>query len=344
MTNPSPSPKLRNALADPDAPLVLFAELTDLDPEPAAELLAASGIDVEVLQLQPGGTVDASQQRAIGLIAGYSEIGSTLIDQFPQLGIIATTSNGTDMVDVKCATDRGIWVTNVGHAATEEVAVHAFALMLAAIRELPAMQRAVAGGGWTDDLTVVPRRASELTLGVIGFGRIGQELARIAAPTFARVLVFDPFASPSVSSVSSLEELLEASDVVSLHLPLTDETRGLLGAPEIERMREDAILINTSRGELVDLEACESALDSGRLGAVGFDVLVGEPPATDHPLRSHPRAIVTPHAAFLSSASILQYETDPARYISEWHREGKPSTCVVGYPNTTPIDKGTITL
>ncbi len=317
-------------------PLVLFAELTDLDPDPARTLLAAAGIETEVLRVDDRGDVDPSQRRAFGVIAGYSTIGPALIDQLPQLAIISTSSNGTDMVDVGYATEHGIWVTNVGHAATEEVAVHALTLALSVLRGIPSMMRVSAEGGWTDDLDSMPRRLSALTIGIVGYGRIGAELARLATPLFGRVLAYDPLRPPSddVARPAELDELLREADVVSLHLPLTETTRNLMDAERIATMRRGAVLVNTARGELVDENACAAALDAGTLTGVGLDVLVGEPPPADHPLRTHPRAIVTPHAAFLSDAALRHYEEDPARYILEWYRDGAPSACVVGRPET----------
>lgn len=316
------------------APLVLFAEYTDLDPEPARQLLATQGVATELLQLDADGRITESQRGAIGIIAGYSQINADLIAQLPKLGIIAASSNGTNMIDLEAAADRGIWVTNVGHAATEEVAVHTLTLALALLREIPAMTRVVAEGQWTDDLAVVPRRISELRFGLIGYGRIGAELARMTSPLFAQVCAYDPFNSPSDGNAvaADFEDVLSSCDVVSLHLPLTPDTEGMIGAAEIAKMRRGSILLNPSRGELVDLDACRAALDNGQLGGIGFDVLRGEPPVSDDPLRTHPRAIVTPHAAFLSDASLLRYETDPAQYIADWLATGAPSACVVLAP------------
>nr|WP_245190237.1 C-terminal binding protein [Leucobacter exalbidus] len=280
------------------------------------------------------GVIAASQRDAIAIIAGYSQITAGIIDQLPRLGIIAASSNGTNMIDLEAAVARGIWVTNLGTAATQEVATHALTLALATIRELPEMTRVVSSGGWVDELTRVPRRTSELTLGLIGYGRIGAELARIASPLFKQVLAHDPFSPPSdgVAKAAAFDEVLASADIVSLHLPLTEDTREVVNADVIDKMRDHAVLINVSRGELVDLQACVDALDSGKLSGVGFDVLVGEPPVADHPLRVHPRSILTPHAAYLSDAALRHYETDPARYIAEWHETGSPSASVVSRP------------
>jgi phosphoglycerate dehydrogenase-like enzyme len=315
-------------------PLVLFAEYTDIDPQPAQDLLASRGIQTELLKLDAVGLIDPAQAHAVGIIAGYSPIDAALIEQLPHLGIIAATSNGTNMIDLDAAAARGVWVTNLGTAATEEVATHALLLALAVVRELGEMTRVVAAGAWTDELESVPRRLSELTLGLVGYGRIGAQFARIAAPVFGRVLAYDPFRPPAdgIAEPVTYAEVLRDSDVISLHLPLTPETETLIDASALASMRDGAVLINVSRGELVDMEACITALDSGKLSGIGFDVLVGEPPAAAHPLRTHPRALLTPHAAYLSDAALRRYQSDPARYIAEWHELGAPTESVVHAP------------
>ena len=323
-----------HASRSPHAPLALFAEYNDLDPQPARDLLAEYGIETELLEVNAAGEVAAHQRRAFAIIGGYNTIDRPLIEQLPDLTIIAASSNGTNMIDTAAAAERGIWVTNLGTAATEEVATHALTLTLATVRELTEMTRVVAEGDWTDELETVPRKLSELTLGLIGYGKIGALFARLAAPLFGSIIAYDPFRPPAdgVATAATLDEVLERADVVSLHLPLTPETDAMIDAATIARMKDRAVLINVSRGELVDLDACVAALDSGKLSAIGFDVLVGEPPVADHPLRTHPRAILTPHAAYLSETSLRRYETDPARYIAEVFTVGAPSESIVISP------------
>ncbi|MEH3088474.1 MAG: NAD(P)-dependent oxidoreductase [Microbacterium arborescens] len=191
--------------------------------------------------------------------------------------------------------------------------------MLAALRELPAGRRVVRQGRWTVDLEVNPRPIGELVLGLVGFGRIARETARLARPVFARILATDPFVTEASEGVElvDLDALVAAADVVSLHLPVDDATRGLFGADRVAAMRPSALLVNVSRGELVDTAAVRAVLDSGALSGYAADVLDGEPPASDDPLRDHPRAIVTPHMGFMSTASVERYELGPARTIIE---------------------------
>jgi D-3-phosphoglycerate dehydrogenase len=256
---------------------------------------------------------------AIAAIVGFADFGPVELDLFPSLQLVCTTSTGVDMVDVAAAAARGVTVVGLGGVATQEVALHALTLMLAALREVPAGRRVVRDGGWTIDLGVTPRPVSELVLGLVGFGRIARETARIAGPLFSRILATDPFVTESEYGVElvDFERLLAEADVVSLHIPADDESRGLFSAERIATMRDGALLVNVSRGELVDSAAVVAALESGKLCGYAADVLDAEPPAADDPLRDHPRAIITPHMAFLSTASLSRYELNPARAIVE---------------------------
>lgn len=304
------------------ARVVVITEVGDLDIRPGIALLEQNGLEVVVLEdgLPADSTMLPERAAdAVAAIVGFEPLGPAQLDMFPALELLCTTSTGVDMVDLSAASDRGIEVVGLGGVATEEVAVHALALMLAALRELPAGRAVVKGGGWTIDLDVTPRPISELVLGLVGFGRIARETARIARPLFARILATDPFVTETDHCVElvTLDRLVAEADVVSLHLPADDESRGLFSEDRIASMRPGALLVNASRGELVDSGAVSRALDSGQLSGYAADVLETEPPTLDHPLRDHPKAIVTPHMAFMSTASLSRYELGPARTIVE---------------------------
>lgn len=312
--------------------LVLFTDYTDLDPEPARKILAQEGISTELLRVNADGTVDSSQAGAVALIVGYADVTEQLMEQLPNLGCITTTSNGVDMVDTGYAQKNGIWVCNVPHAATQEVAVHTVALILAALRHLRHSQEIGSQGGWTAEVREVPKRVSQLTLGLLGFGKIGAEVARLATPFFERIVVNDSGLIPSSETgvlSATFGEVIATADVISLHLPLTDVTRHIVNAEVIAQMKHGITLINVSRGELVDQGALHAALDSGQIEYACLDVLDREPPATDHPFRSHPRVILTPHVAFLSDAALQQYEEDPAHTVASWWNTGAPNHSVI---------------
>lgn len=303
-------------------PVVVITDVTDLSIEPARDILTAAGFDVQVLDWGRTHEVPAEARGAVAGLVGYAELGPDFFDAFPDLRFLATSSTGADMIDAGAAAAHDVVVRPLRGASTEEVATHALALLLAVERRLPQAQRVVAAGGWTTSFVSMPRRLNELTLGVCGMGRIGARFAEMARPLAGRIIGYDPVVSApdAVDEVVSFDELLARSDVLSLHLPLLPETRGLIGATELAALPAGATLINVSRGELVDLVALRAALDDGSLGGAGMDVLDAEPPAADHALRDHPRAIVTPHVGFLSSASLTTYEREPAEALVEWWR------------------------
>ncbi|WP_326814587.1 C-terminal binding protein [Streptomyces sp. NBC_01763] len=314
-------------------PLVVFTDPEELDVGPGTRLLADAGFDTRVVGSRDPDAIAAVARDAVALIVGYAPVDAGLLDRLPGVGMLATMSAGYDMIDTAQARRRGLWVSNLPHAATEDVAVHALAGALSLVRALPQADATVRGGGWNTEFAEVPRRAGELTLGLLGFGRIARALARIAAPVFGRVAAYDPHADeagwPDGVERLSLDELVAACDVLSLHTPLTPQTRGMVDAALLVRMRPGAFLVNVARGELVDTAALLAALDSGRLGAAALDVFPVEPPPLDDPLRSHPRIQLSPHSAYLSDASQRAYVCAPAENVIAWHRTGRPLTPVV---------------
>ncbi len=231
-----------------------------------------------------------------------------LIEAGARLGAISRTGAGFDNVDVAAATRRGVIVTSSIGANTHTVAEHTLALILAAAKALPALDRETRTGNWKSRHSYLPRDLRGSVLGAIGFGRIGQEVAKACADVLGMtVIAHDAYLPDAAKSAHSswvsflgLEELVEKADVVTIHVPLTSDTKGLLSAARIARMKPGAIVVNTSRGGIIDEAALAAALADGRLGGAGIDVFEKEPPAADNPLLSAPRAILTPHAAALT--------------------------------------------
>ena len=305
-------------------PLVIITDATDLDPSPAIAALETAGCAVRVLDLVSHPVVPDDARGAVAAIVGYARIDAEVLAQLPDLRVLATTSTGTDMIDADSAHARGIEVIGLVDVATVEVATHALMLMLAALRGLPASQSAVAAGHWSEAVAFVPPAAEELTLGLLGYGRIARAVAERAQPLFAGIIAHDPYVEVSgLAQAVDLDTLFAASDIVSLHVPLTPDNAGLVSAERIARMRRGAVLVNVSRGELVKEDAIVAALDEGMLSAYAADVLAGEPPQEDNPLRRHPRAIVTPHVAYRSNRSMERYVLDPAASVLD--RIGMPS-------------------
>ncbi len=226
------------------------------------------------------------------------------------LRLICIAATGTNNVDLEAAKDLGITVTNVTGYATPSVVQHVFALLLSLTTRQPQVGKAVADGAWqrAEQFCLLDFPIRELAgkrLGIIGYGELGRQVARVAECFGMRVLIAQrPGGEPQPGRVP-LTELLPQVDVLSLHCPLTEQTRNLIGATELALMRPDAVLLNTARGGIVDEAALAEALREGRLGGAGVDVLSEEPPAHGNPLLKPgiPNLIVTPHIAWASRES-----------------------------------------
>ncbi len=228
--------------------------------------------------------------------------------QLPQLRMVAVAATGTDIVDLATCRAQGIVVSNIRNYATSSLPEHVFALALALRRNLAAYRDDVEQGLWqrADTFCLLTHPIGDLagsTLGLIGFGALGKSVAKLGAAFGMRVLAFDPVAdsAPSVQ-MTTVDDILRQSDIVSLHLPLSDATRHMIGRDQLARMRPGALLINTARGGLVDEQALADALLQGRIGGAGFDVLSQEPPGDDNPLLRLRLSnfILTPHVAWAS--------------------------------------------
>jgi D-3-phosphoglycerate dehydrogenase len=220
--------------------------------------------------------------------------------------VVLALEVGYDFIDVKAATEQGIMVCNVPAYCTEQVAVHALTLLLACRQKLKIMMEETAGGGWDYKAAAPVLGLSGCTLGIVGLGRIGRALASKARSLGVGIAAYDPYLSDDLFDLAGvrrcheLDELLEAADLVSLHVPLTAETFHLIGERELGLMKPGAVLVNTCRGKVVDTGALPEALGRGRPAGAGLDVLESEPPAPGDPLLNLPGVVVTPHAAWYS--------------------------------------------
>ncbi|MCX4097024.1 C-terminal binding protein [Nocardia sp. alder85J] len=303
--------------------LAVYTDIDDLDPSPGVTLLEDNDFRVRVLATRDPGEIAAAAAGATALLAGYAPVGAQLLDRLPRLRIVSLLSQGSDTVDMAAATARGVWVASVGDAATEEVATHAWALALALVRRLDFF--ALHGRrDWLARPAAGPRRLSELTLGLIGLGRTGTRIAALAAGSVRRILGHGHGPIPAGVTATSLDEVVARSDLLSLHLPLTAATAGLIDARRLAAMPPGAWLVNVSRGGLVDAEALADALDSGHLAGAALDVLDTEPPPAGDRLAGHPRVLLTPHIAYLSDASARDYVLTQARNVVHWRRTGRP--------------------
>jgi D-3-phosphoglycerate dehydrogenase len=311
--------------------LVTDADYSSLDIE--AEVLAAAGHELVVASCRTPQEVIAAAAGVDALLVQFAPITAEVFEALPQLRLLSRYGVGVDVVDTEAARDHGVWVCNVPDYGTTEVAMHAVAMLLALLRNVAGHDREVRAGHWDYHLGGQLRRPSSLTLGVVGLGRIGGMAAERAAPWFGAVVGYDPYLTdsdwPNRLERLSLEDLFARSSAVTLHLPLTDTTRALVGTDLLGRMPSGSYLVNTARGGLVDLDALLEALDTGRLAGVALDVLPQEPPPQDHPLLTHPRALITPHVAWYSAEAEIELRTKAAQNIVEWARTGRPTYAVV---------------
>jgi D-3-phosphoglycerate dehydrogenase len=273
------------------------------------------------------GIRDATADADAVMISVHALPASSIAALAPSIRIIGRAGIGLDAIDLEAARARGIAVFHTPDYCTMEVADHAAGLILALVRRvLPS--DAIARRDWPAWRSIGEIRAlSDSTLGVVGCGRIGREVIRRMAPFGMRILAFDPWvgeAAPPAEMVGSLDELLAAADIVTLHSPLTDETRGMFGAAEFARMRPGAYLVNVSRGGLVDEQALVDALLSGHLGGAGIDVLSTEPPPPDSPIFGAPNTIITPHTAWYSVASERRVFAETIEGLTAYLRGAEP--------------------
>jgi D-3-phosphoglycerate dehydrogenase / 2-oxoglutarate reductase len=257
-------------------------------------------------------------EEAEAILVRWLRIGPDLIRRFRRCRIIVRYGVGYDNVDVTAATEAGMMVGHAPVYCLDEVATHALALLLAGVRNVVLSHRRLAQGGWAANPPEKSHRLAGRTLGLVGFGNIGQSVARMVSGWRLRLLAVDPFVEPEKAAalgveLVDLETLCRQSGFISLHAPLLPETRHLIGPAQFEWMKPGVILVNTSRGPVLDADALLAALDAGRVAAAGLDVFEVEPLDPNSPLRSHPRVIVSDHSAWYSEESVAELQTTVAQ-------------------------------
>jgi D-3-phosphoglycerate dehydrogenase / 2-oxoglutarate reductase len=292
-----------------------------------ADPLEASGL--EILRASGAEVVElAAEQRArlpelladcdAVVVRSATRVTAELLAAGRRLRVVGRAGIGVDNVDVTAATERGVLVVNAPTANLISATEHTFALLLALARKVPGADAALKRRHW-DRKSFLGQELHGKTLGVIGFGRIGQQVAQRARAFEMSVVAHDPYLNPDMAArqdvdLLSLEALLERSDVVTLHIPLTEETRGLLGAEELARLRPGALLVNCARGGVVDEKALLEALESGRLGGAALDVFEIEPPR-DWRLAEHPRVVASPHIGAQTQEAQERIAVETARMV-----------------------------
>lgn len=277
-------------------------------------LTDALGDSIEFVA-QPGSNDLAIAEGAI--VRADAVVDAALLARAPRLRVLARTGVGVDLVDLEEASARGIAVVITPGAGTRAVAEGVLAHALHLVKRLAPLTRLVRDGGWAERSRVSVGDLDGATIGIIGYGRIGRRVGELAAAFGMRVLAHDPISPPPAGiDCPDLGELAEASDVLTLHAPLTEATYHLVDAGFLGRIRPGAILINCGRGGLLDLDAALAALESGRLGGIGLDVFDPEPPP-HHRLFDHPNVVLTPHLMGLTRQATAATFAAAARGITD---------------------------
>lgn len=291
-----------------DTPLVVAVDLEWQDLRPEEEALSAVGARlVRLDELETSQLADV-----VGLLTeGIIGVSGADLRRYPNLRIVSELSTGYDAVDIHTARELGVAVTNVAGYCTEEVADHTLALGLFLVRRLASLSRQAVEGHWANVEAAPIRRSSDSTWGVIGFGRIGQAVARRAAALGFTVCAHDPVLSGEHIAAhgarpAPLEELLQLADVVSIHAARTGKDDHMLDRRRLGLLKPTAYLVNVARGAFIDEAALADALDAGQLAGAALDVLTEEPPDPANRLLTHPRVIVTPHSAWYSDSALAE--------------------------------------
>ena len=282
--------------------------------EVGAELIVAdTGDEEELLTLAPA--VDA-------ILTCWKPVRESVIAAAKKCQIIARYGIGLDNIDVETATENGIIVTNVPAYCVDEVSDHAIALLLACARKISWYNETVKSGTWDQNIGPQMYRLRGKTLGIVGFGHIGKAIISKARAFGLNIKVCSPRTSPELikrydAEKVSFQELLQTSDFITIHAPLTPETQHMFGYDEFHAMKPTAYLINTARGGIVDTTALTDALQNGEIAGAGIDVLETEPPKADETLLTLENVVITPHAAFISEESILELEVTAATCVAQ---------------------------
>jgi D-3-phosphoglycerate dehydrogenase len=294
---------------------VLFTDYDMKSVELERQIFREAGVDLVEAQCRSEDEVIAAAQGCSALLIQYAPVGDKVFAACPGIGLASRIGAGYDTIDAVAAARHGVWVSNSPDYGVGEVSLHALAMLLDLIRSISRYNRDIHDGNW--HYTSVPAipRAQNLTVGVLGLGRIGRRFAHYAQPIFKRVIAHDPFLIdgdfPQYVERVSLEALFEEADAIS-------------------------ILVNTARGAVIDVDGLVRVLGTGRLAGVALDVLPVEPIPTAHPLLADPRVLLSPHSAFYSVQSEIELRRKAALNIVSWMRTGRPDYPVVSGTRTPP--------
>ncbi|MFO0798138.1 MAG: phosphoglycerate dehydrogenase [Gemmataceae bacterium] len=312
-------------------PRVLIADKL----EPAGlELLKAAGIDAETrLGLKGADLAAALREFDAAIVRSQPKVTAEALENPGKLRAIARAGVGVDNIDVAAATRHGIVVMNTPGGNTVSAAEHTVALMFAVARKVAAADAVMKAGGWDRNKFVGSQLAGK-TLAVVGLGRIGREVARRAVGLDMTVVALDPFVTAAkaaelgLKTVNTLDELLPLADFLTIHVPATAETKGLVGARELGLMKKTAVVLNVARGGIIDEAALAAALMAGTIGGAGVDVFSAEPTTADQPLLAAPNVVLTPHLGASTVEAQENVAVEAAQLIADFLLKGQVANAV----------------
>lgn len=295
--------------------------ITDCDHgsiEEEKEEFGRIGAELMLAQVKEEEDVIRSCREADGILNQYALLTRRVLENLPKCKVIARYGVGVDSVDLRAATDLGIIVANVPDYCVDEVADHTVALILAWVRKVAFFDQKVKSSQWDFRQGKPIHRMKGKTMGLVGCGRIGLEVAKRISAFCVRVIAFDPYLekAPEGIELTDLDTLLKESDFISIHCPLNETTRHLIGEREPKKMEKKPLIINTSRGSIIDEKALIQALVEGHLSGAGLDVLETEPPNSQNPLLKMENVILSPHIGFYSEESISELKRRTAENVS----------------------------
>ncbi len=317
---------------------ILFTDFVQPDLELEKKIIDEAGLEMCVASPQCENEDDVIQAvkvtQADAIISLYVPLTDKVFSALPNLKIVSVPLVGVDSIDLQAATMHGVWIAHIPDAWVVEVGVHAASMALSLIRHLPFYDRSVRERRWDYEEPGVLHRPSTMSFGLLGCGRIGTQTAMCVRASFGRIIAYDPHAQRErwpdwIEPVDTLDELFKHSDVVSLHSPLTEETRHIVSSKVLGLMKKGSYIINASRGALIDPQALLQALDSGQIGGAALDVFESEPPHPDDPLLHHPRTLISPHAAYYSIEADIEGRSRAVKNVISFMQTGQPDHYIV---------------
>jgi D-3-phosphoglycerate dehydrogenase len=289
--------------------------------EPEKKAVSKLGFELVPRQCKTEDDIIRECKDAVGLLDQYAPITRKVLDNLPNLKAVGRYGVGVNTVDLKAATEHGVAVMNVPDYCQDEVSNQAIALLLACHRKLVILNNQVQKGGWDYKICKPVYRLAGQTLGLIGFGRIPRIVAEKAKAFHLDIVAYDPFLKSETADLygvklMSLDELLKCSDLISVHVPLTKDTENLIGNREFNMMKKTAILVNTSRGPLINEQALYEAIISEKIAGAGLDVTVNEPLEKESKLRGLSNVIITPHVAWYSEEAEMDLKVKNAQNVA----------------------------